>query len=50
MAIYPNRLGPSGKFTENSTKVTFLEIIGSRINFITVLWLLELQIVCGRKV
>jgi hypothetical protein len=28
MANYPQRLGPSGKFVENSTKLTCLEITG----------------------
>ena len=32
IANYPDRLGPSGKFVENSTKVTFLEITGYRID------------------
>jgi len=49
-ANYPGRLGPSGKFVENSTKLTFLEITGYRIKYSTVLWLLELQIRRGRKV
>jgi hypothetical protein len=30
-AGYPDRLGPSGKFVENSTKLYFLEITGYRI-------------------
>jgi glycogen debranching enzyme len=47
---YPDRLGPSRKFDENCTKLTFLEITGYRIKYSTVLWLLELQISCGRKV
>jgi hypothetical protein len=50
IANYPNRLGPSGKFVENSTKVTCLETTGYRVKYITVLWLLELQIRRGRKV
>ena len=49
-ADYPHQLGPSGKFVDNSTKLTFLEITGYRIKYITVLWLLELQIRRGRKV
>jgi hypothetical protein len=44
MANYPDRLGRSGKFVENSAKVTCLEITGYRIKYSTVLWLLELQI------
>ena len=47
---YPDQLGPSGKFVENSTKSSCLEIIGYRIKYSTVLWLLELQIRRGRKV
>jgi hypothetical protein len=39
---YANRLGPSSKFVENSTKLTCLEITGYWI--CTVLWLLELRI------
>jgi hypothetical protein len=49
-AGYPDRLGPSGKFVENSTKLTRLEITGYRIKCSTVLWLLELQIRRGGKV
>jgi hypothetical protein len=48
-ANYPDRLGPSGKVVENSTKLTFLEITGYRIKYSTVLRLLELQIRRGRK-
>jgi len=40
----PDRLGPSGKYVENSTKLTSLEITDNRIKYSTVLWLLELQI------
>jgi hypothetical protein len=47
---YPDQLGPSGKFVQNSTKLTCLEITGYRIKYSTVLWLLELQIRRGRKV
>jgi len=46
----PDRLGPSGKFVENSTKLTRLEITGNRIKYSTVLWLLELRISHGRMV
>jgi hypothetical protein len=49
-ADYPDRLSPSRKFVENSTKLTCLEIIGYRIKYSTVLRLLELQIGRGRKV
>ena len=50
IANYSDRLGPSGKFVENYTKLTCLEITGYRIKYSTVLWLLELQIRRGRKV
>ena len=46
---YPDRLGPSDNFVENSTKLSCLEITGYRINYSTVLWLLELQIRHNRK-
>jgi len=49
IANYPGRLGPSGKFVDNSTKLTCLEITGYRIKYRTVLWLLELHIRRGRK-
>ena len=39
----PDRIGPSGKSVENSTKLTCLEITGYRIKYSTVLWLLELR-------
>jgi hypothetical protein len=44
IANYPDHLGPLGKFVENSTKLTCLEIAGYRIKYSAVLWLLELQI------
>jgi hypothetical protein len=50
IANYPGHLGPSGKFVENATKLTCLEITGYRIKYSTVLWLLELQIRLVRKV
>jgi hypothetical protein len=50
MANYPDRLGPSGKFVENSTKLTCLEIADYLVKYSRVLWLLELQIRRGRKV
>jgi len=50
IAIYPNRLGPSGKNVENFTKITCLEIAGYRIKYSTVSWLLEFQIKRGQKV
>jgi len=48
-ASFPDRLGPSGKVVENSTKLTCLEITGYRIKYSTVLGLLELQIRHYRK-
>ena len=50
VADYPVRLGPSGKFVDNSTKPTGLAITVYQIKYSTVLGLLELQIRCGRKV
>jgi len=47
---YPDRLGPSGKFVENSTKLSCLEIMGYWIKHLTVLRLLELQIRRNRNV
>jgi len=47
---YPDRLGPWGKFVENSTIITCLEITGYLIKYSTVLWLIDLQIRRGRKV
>ena len=49
-ASYQDRIGLSGKFVKNYTKVTCLEITGYRIKYISVSWLLELQIRRGRKV
>ena len=49
-AVYPDRLGYSGKFVENSTKLTCVEVTGCRIKYSTVLWLIEQQIRRGRKV
>jgi len=46
----PDRLGPSGKFVENSTELTCPETAGYRIRYSTVLWFLELQIRRSRKV
>ena len=46
---YPDRLGPSGKFVQNSTKLPCLTITGYRIKYSTVLRLLELQVRRGRK-
>ena len=49
-ANYPDRLGSSGKFVENSTQLTCLDTAGYRIKYSAVLWLVELQIRRGRKV
>ena len=43
-AGYPDRLGCSGKFVENYSKLTCFKITGYRIKYSKVLWLLELQI------
>ena len=43
-------LAPSGKFVQNSTKLTCLEITGYQIKYSTVLWLIEFQIRRGPKV
>ena len=47
---HPDRLGPSGRSVENSTKLTILDITSYRIKYTTVLWRLELQFRRGRKV
>ena len=49
IANYPDRLGPSGNFVDNSIELMGLEITSYRIKHSTVLWLLELQIRRGRK-
>ena len=49
-ANYPDRFGPLGKFVENSTKLTCLEITGYRIKYSTVLWLIELRVRRSRNV
>jgi hypothetical protein len=49
ISSYPDRLGPSGKLVENSTKLACLEITDCRIKYSTVLWILELQISQVRK-
>jgi hypothetical protein len=49
-AANPDRLGPSGKFVENTTILTCLEITGYQIKYSTVLWIIELQTRRGRKV
>jgi hypothetical protein len=50
IANYPDRLGPSGKFVESSTKLTCLQIAGYYITYSPVLWLIEFKIRRGRKV
>jgi len=50
IANFPNHLGPSGKFVENSAKLTRVDVTGYQMKYSTVLWLLELQIRRGRKV
>jgi hypothetical protein len=51
-ANYPDRLGPSANFVENSTKLICREITGYRIEYSTVkcYGCRELQIMRGRKV
>ena len=50
-AGFPYRQLPgSGKFVENSKKLTCLPINCYKIKYTTVLWLLKLQIRRGRKV
>jgi hypothetical protein len=44
---YQVRLCPSGKYVQNSTKLTCLEITGYLIKYSTVFWLLELQTAHG---
>ena len=46
----PDRLGPSSKYMENSTKLCCLEITVYRIKYSTLLCLLELQMRRIRKV
>jgi hypothetical protein len=50
IAKYPDWLGPSGIFIENSTKLTYFVITGYRIKNRTALWLVQFQIRRGRKV
>ena len=47
---YPEWLGSSGKFVENFTKLSCLEIMGYRIKHVAILRLLELQMRRNRKV
>jgi hypothetical protein len=49
---YPDQLGPSGNFVDNSTKLICLEITGYQIKYSTVkcYGCLELHIKCGQKV
>jgi hypothetical protein len=49
IANYPDWLGLLGKFVDNSTKQTWLEITCYHINYSKVLWLTELQIRRGQK-
>ena len=49
IANYPDNFDSSGKFVDNSTKINCLEIIGYRIKYSTVLWLLELNIRRGGR-
>jgi len=41
----PIRPAPSGKFVDNSTKLTCLQITRYRIKYSTVLWLPELNMI-----
>jgi hypothetical protein len=52
IANYSDRLGLSGKFASNSTKRNWkLPVIGSsKVQYSTLLWLIELQIRRGRNV
>jgi hypothetical protein len=50
IANYPDWLGPSGKFVQDSSKLTCLEVTGYPIKYSTLLWFLELQIMNGRKI
>jgi len=47
---YPDRPGPSSKFVENSTELTYLETTSHRMKCCAVLWLIELQVSQGRRV
>ena len=47
---YPDRLGSSDKFVDNSPKLKCLEMTGYLIKYYKVLWLIELHIRRGRKV
>jgi hypothetical protein len=49
-ANYLDRLDSSSTFVENSIKLNVLEITVYRIKYSTVYWLLELQIMRGRKI
>ena len=49
IADYLDQLGCWGKFVKNFTKLTCLEITGYQNKYSTVFWLLEPQIICGRK-
>ena len=43
IANFPDRLGPSGKFVDNSTKLNCLEITGYAIKYRTLLWLINFK-------
>ena len=49
IAVSSDRLGPSGNFVENSTKLNCRETTGYQIKYSALLWLVELQIRCGRQ-
>jgi hypothetical protein len=40
IANYPDRFGRWGKFVDNATELTYLEITGYWIKYSTVVWLL----------
>ena len=50
IVIYSDRLGPSGKFIENTSKLNCLEITGYHIKYSTVFWFPEPPIRRGRHV
>jgi hypothetical protein len=50
IAHYQVRLCPSGKYVQNSTKLTCLKITAYLINYSKGLWLLELQTAQGCNV
>jgi len=49
IANYPDRLGPSGKSVETSTKPNFLEITGYRIKYNTIQYsIVQYSVVASR--